>query len=79
MIEDSLLPFALPAVQLKKVTADFDGGLISSDGGLVLLHAAERRLGLTEALAGCILEWREPARTVHTLSAMLRFRMFAIA
>ena len=79
MTEDSLLPFDLPAVSRKKVTADFAGGLISSDGGLVLLRAAERRLGLAEALAGCIREWRDPALVVHTLPAMLRFRMFAIA
>ncbi len=79
MIEDTLLPFDLPAVSRKKVTADFAGGSISSDGGLVLLRAAERRLGLAEALAGCIREWRDPERVVHTLPAMLRFRMFAIA
>ncbi len=30
-------------------------------------------------LAGCIREWRDPGRVVHTLPAMLRFRMFAIA
>ncbi|MDE0334455.1 MAG: IS1380 family transposase [Defluviicoccus sp.] len=70
---------SLPAVQRKKVIADFEGGLISSDGGLVLLREAERRLGLAEALAGCIREWRDPALVVHTLPAMLRFRMFAIA
>ena len=79
MTEDTLLPFGLPAVKRKKVTADFEGGLISSDGGLVLLRGAERRLGLAEALAGCIREWRDPALVVHTLPAMLRFRMFAIA
>ena len=79
MTEDSLLPFDLPAVQRKKVTADFEGGLISSDGGLVLLREAERRLDLAETLAGCIREWRDPALVVHTLPAMLRFRMFAIA
>ena len=79
MTEDTLLPFDLPAVRRKKVTADFEGGLISSDGGLVLLREAERRLGLAETLAGCIRDWRDPALVVHTLSAMLRFRMFAIA
>ena len=79
MTEDTLLLFDLPAVSRKKVTADFEGGSISSDGGLVLLRAAERRLGLAEALAGCIREWRDPERVVHVLPAMLRFRMFAIA
>ena len=44
-----------------------------------MLRAAERRLGLAEALAGCIRELRDPARTVHTLPALLRFRMFASA
>ena len=63
----------------ERVTADFAGGSISSDGGLVLLRAAKRRLGLAEALAGCMREWRDPDRVVHTLPAMLRFRMFAIA
>ena len=45
----------------------------------MLLRGAERRLRLAETLAGCIRDWRDPARTVHTLPAMLRFRMFAIA
>ena len=79
MTEDTLLPFDLPAVKRKKVTADFGGGLISSDGGLVLLRGAECRLGLSETLAGCIREWRDPERVVHVLPGMLRFRMFAIA
>ena len=46
MTDDSLLPFDLPSVQRKKVSAAFDGGLISSDGGLVLLREAERSLRL---------------------------------
>ena len=71
MTEDSLLPFDLPVVSRKKVTADFGGGLISSDGGLVLLREAERRLGLSETLAGCIREWRDPERVVHVLPGML--------
>ena len=79
MIEDSLLPFDLPAIQRKKVTADFAVGSISSDSGLVPLRAGGGRLGLAEALADCIREWRDPDRVVHTLPAMLRFRMFAIA
>ena len=62
MTDDIPLPFDLPAVSRKKVTADFAGGSISSDGGLVLLRGAERRLGLAETLAGCIREWRDPDR-----------------
>ena len=79
MTDDSLLPFDLPSVRRKKVSAAFDGGLISSDGGLVLLRETERSLGLAETLAGCIRDRRNQAQVVHSLSAMLRFRMFAIA
>ena len=79
MAEYTLLPFDLPAVQRKKVTADFADRSTSSDGGLVLLRVAERRLGLADTLSGCIRDCRDAARAVHTLPAMLRFRMFAIA
>jgi hypothetical protein len=79
MTDPSLLPFDLPAVRRKKVTAAFDGGLISSDGGLVLLREAERRLGLAERLAGCLRDRRDPALVSHGLTEMLRFRMLAIA
>ena len=78
MTEDTLLLFDLPAVSRKKVTADFEGGWISSDGGLVLLRAAERRLGLAEALAGCIREWRDPER-VRTSWSQARARMVSHA
>ena len=78
MTDDSLLPFDLPSIQRKKVSAAFDGGLISSDGGLVLLREAERSLGLAETLAGCIRDRRNQVQVVHSLSAMLRFRMLAI-
>jgi hypothetical protein len=47
MIDDSLLPFSLP-VDRKKITAAFDGGRISSDGGLMLLALAERRIGIAD-------------------------------
>ena len=61
------------------MSASFDGGLISSDGELVLLREAERRLRLAETLAGCIRNRRNQALIVHSLAAMLRFRMLAIA
>jgi len=43
--DDSLLPFDLPGVQRKKVSAAVDGGLISSDGGLVLLRPGKTPSG----------------------------------
>jgi len=79
MTDDKLLPFSVPAVSRKKVIAAFDGGRISSDGGVMLLAAAERRLGIAEKLAAVIPDPRDPARTIHPLPDILRARIFAIA
>src|ERR1019366_5045816 len=46
--DDTLLPFSLPNICKKKVTAAFDGGQVSSDGGVFLLASADKRLGLID-------------------------------
>ena len=79
MTENTLRPFAFPAVRGKKLTAAFDGGRITSDGGVMLLSAAERRLGLVDRLAAVIRDPRDPDRIIHSLTDILRARIFAIA
>jgi len=79
MTDDTVLPFLFPAVQRKKVTAAFDGGRITSDGGVMLLAAAERRLGLAERLAAVIRDPRDRDRITHAMADILRARIFAIA
>ncbi len=54
MNENIPLPFNLPAVARKKVSAAFDGGRITSDGGVMLLAQAERQLGIADRLARVI-------------------------
>src|SRR3954471_19721676 len=76
---DTLLPFSLPSIGKKKVTAAFDAGQISSDGGVLLLAGADKRLGLIDMLAALIPDHRDPALITHTLSDILRARVFAIA
>ena len=78
MTDDTVLPFSFPAVQAKKITAAFDGGGLTSNGGVMLLAMAERRLGLAEKLARVFPDRREPTRVVHRLVDMFRARMFAI-
>jgi hypothetical protein len=77
--EDPLLPFSLPSIGQKKVTAAFDGGRISSDGGVLLLAGADKRLGLIDTLATIIPDHRDPALITHSMSDILRSRIFAIA
>src|SRR5438874_13752774 len=79
MTDDNLLPFCFPVVRRKKITAAFDGGRISSDGGVMLLAQAERRLGIADQLARVIPDERDASRVVHLLPDILRARIFAIA
>jgi hypothetical protein len=77
--DDTLLPFSLPNICKKKVTGAFDGGQVSSDGGVFLLAAADKRLGLIDTLARLIGDARDPARVTHSMADILRGRIFAIA
>jgi hypothetical protein len=79
MDDDSLLPLSLPAICRKKVSIAFDGGALSSDGGVLVLRDVERRLGLAERLAACIADRRDPRRIAHAIVEMLRLRMLLIA
>lgn len=79
MVEDSALRFLFPAVCSRKVTAAFDGGRLTSDGGVLLLAQAERRMGLADRLAACIADRRDQSRVIHDLGDILRVRMLAIA
>jgi len=79
MSDDTVAPFLFPAISRKKVTAAFDGGRITSDGGVMLLAAAERRLGVAGRLARLIADPRNPAFVTHSIADILRARMLAIA
>ena len=69
----------LSAVQGKAVVARFDGGRLSSEGGLLALREIERRLGLADRLAACLKDQRAPEKVVHRLAEIIRFRMLMIA
>jgi len=77
--DDTFFPFALPSIGKKKITAAFDAGQIGSDGGVLLLAGADKRLGLIDTLAALIPDPRDPALITHTMTDILRARVFAIA
>ena len=78
MNDDTIAAFSFPAVSRKKVTTAFEGGRLTSDGGVMLLSLAERRLGIAERLARRIPDRRDRTRIAHSFADMIRARIFAI-
>lgn len=74
---DSILEF--PRCQRRRVQAEFSGGAITSDGGVVLLRQVDQRIGLTERLAQRLPDPRDPARCDHRLRDLLRQRIYGLA
>lgn len=63
----------------KKVVADFSGGTLSSDGGVLFLRQADLSLGLTLQLAGCFGDWRNQTFVEHSVQELLAQRLYAQA
>jgi hypothetical protein len=61
------------------VIATFDQPHASSDGGAVLLKAADARYGLIDGFARCLVEARQPGKVQHTLADLLAQRIFGLA
>jgi DDE family transposase len=68
-----------PELFERPVVAQFDQRQGSSDGGAILLKAADRRLGLTGALAACLEDDRQAGKVRHELRELLTQRVMAIA
>jgi hypothetical protein len=79
MTDDTPLPFDLSAVRRKKLTVDFGGGNQSSNGGLLLLRSAERKLGVCRRLADAMPDHRDASRIRHAMFEMVMARVCAIA
>jgi Transposase DDE domain group 1 len=73
-----ILP-GLSPVAAKSLTATFDAGRLSSDGGLVVLREIERRLGLATTITSPLRDDRDPARVRHSYAEMATTRMLMIA
>jgi len=63
----------------RQVTAAFNGGTITSDGGVLLLRELEARTGLLASLAECFDDHRDPELVEHTVEELVKQRVFALA
>ena len=68
-----------PDIFLKPAVLQFDQRQGSSDGGALLLKAADRRYGLIGCLAGCLQDERQAGKVDHSLKELLAQRVFSIA
>ena len=59
--------------------ADFSGGEITSNGGVLLLRQADRLSGLTASVARHLIDARQKGKVEHRFAAMLRQRIFGLA
>jgi DDE family transposase len=71
--------FGFPACRKRAVEVDFSGGAVSSNGGVLLLRAADCRLGLSAAAARVLRDPRDPGRCRHSGLAQLRQRLYGLA
>ena len=71
--------FTFPSFDRRKIEASFQGGEVSSDGGVMLLREADRRLGLTAAFAAAVPDARHPRFIVHEQVTLVRQRVYGLA
>jgi hypothetical protein len=63
----------------RQFVADFEGGDLTSDGGLPLLREVDRKIGLIDALDRAIYDPRCPWLIEHDQRTLLAQRIFALA
>lgn len=72
-------PLLFQDLGARKVVADFSGGTLSSDGGVLLLRQVDANLGLTQTLAQCFSDFREPLFVDHSVQQLLAQRIYGLA
>jgi hypothetical protein len=79
MDENTGLTLEFPSVRGKKVVADFEGGVVTSDAGLLFLRETERSIGIIRRLAECIPDNRDQRYVDHQMRELMAQRVMQIA
>ena len=79
MTDCSAVQLEFASCQGRKVQADFQGGEVSSDGGLLLLREVDRRLQVLDRASELLPDHRQKGKVRHSMKSMLRQRVFALA
>ena len=71
--------FGFAPVEGRRVEASFDGGMITSDAGGLLLGSTDRAIGLIERFAQCFTDHRDPELIEHEVRTLVGQRVFGLA
>jgi len=71
--------FGFTAVEGRKVVAGFDGGMMTSEAGAMLLGATDKQIRLIERFANCFTDYRAAELVEHTVSGLVGQRLFGIS
>jgi len=78
LMNNTTLDLVFPSIGGREVVSRNDGGDITSDAGLVLVSLADKKLGLTRAMADAISDRRDQDKVLHYVVEMARERVYAI-
>jgi len=79
MTECNQSQFEFEAHFSRRVVAEFSGERLTTEGGALLLRAADRKMGLLRRVVRCFRDARDPQRIEHELSEMLAQRIYGLA
>ena len=79
MTECTQAGFDFPPVKRRRVEAEFSGGEVTSDAGVLLLRQADRLTGLMEAIDRALPDQRDPKLITHSQLSLLRQRVYGLA
>ena len=62
----------------KEIIANFEGGLITSDAGIIWIGELDKKLGITEKFANCFRDYRHPSYVDYSVHQLLAQRVYGI-
>ena len=71
--------FTLGRLKGKNIIANFEGGKITSDAGIVLMAELDKKLKITARFAECFQDYRHPSYVDYSVHQLLAQRVYGIA
>ena len=78
-MESKQTALSFASVSGKKLVADFDGGMTTSDGGVLLLRELEPKVGIIDRIVESLWDRRHQSYVDHSYSDLIKQRVFQIA